>query len=148
MYEVTEGCQRTAEIRGVEDYCWTKKVEVVERLSYTGKSVLNFAKKKLGMEVEPDNEPQKCDYYACIFQELKMLNDNGYPSLDKMTKWVKNNVIYNHAITVLSQIDYCSVGLSNTTKSTEKPPEPQSKCDIIAEYMKCASLVEKEEKIF
>lgn len=54
-----KGCERSYEVRGVEDYCWTKNVEVLDRLQYTGKSFLNFAKEKLGMEVEKDDKPQK-----------------------------------------------------------------------------------------
>lgn len=34
-------------------------MEVIDRLQYTGKSILNFAKKKLGMEVETGDEPQR-----------------------------------------------------------------------------------------
>ena len=78
---------------GAEDICWGRKVELTERIQYTTKSVLNFAKKKLGLEVDENNHPQKvidfksafprimfflifclqCDYYQCIFQELKMV---------------------------------------------------------------------------
>ncbi|KAJ8977882.1 hypothetical protein NQ317_016152, partial [Molorchus minor] len=111
---VIVGCERPLEVRGVEDYCWTKKVEVRERIQYTGKSVLNFAKKTLGMDIETDEEPQKCDYYTCIFQELKVMNGDGYPCHERMTKWVKNNVIYNHATILLSQIDKCTEGLSKS----------------------------------
>lgn len=52
-------CERPLEVRGVEDYCWSKNVEVVDRLQYAEKKVMNFAKKKLGMDVDEPSEPQK-----------------------------------------------------------------------------------------
>ncbi|XP_018577881.1 uncharacterized protein LOC108916157 isoform X2 [Anoplophora glabripennis] len=154
-------CERSLEVRGVEDSCWTKNVEVIDRLQYTGKSILNFAKKKLGMEVEAGDEPQKCDYYNCIFQELKMLSD-GHPSEEKIMKWIKNNIIYNHAIVLLSRVDTCSTQLtrsigSNTFFSVEvleettlkneynEPLKLQGKCEVVAEYMKCMFAMEKSD---
>ncbi|KAJ8919744.1 hypothetical protein NQ315_006273, partial [Exocentrus adspersus] len=109
-----EGCDRSLEVRGVEDYCWTRNVEVVDRLEHTGKHILNFAKKTLGMEVETDNEPQKCDYYHCIFQELKLINGDGYPCYERTTTWIKNNIPYNHAAILLSRADICTGGLAKS----------------------------------
>lgn len=55
-------CERLLEVKGVEDYCWSRNVEVIERIQQAEKKVVNFAKRKLGMDVIEPNEPQKVIY--------------------------------------------------------------------------------------
>lgn len=50
-----------------EDGCWTKKVEIIDRIQYSTKSVLNFARKKLGLNVEEQNTPQKVRHNYMTF---------------------------------------------------------------------------------
>ncbi|XP_074025652.1 uncharacterized protein [Leptinotarsa decemlineata] len=164
LVHVVTCCERPLEVRGVEDYCWSKEVEVGERIQRVEKKVVNFAKRKLGMDVDEPSEPQKCNYYYCVFKELKLLNQQyDVPCIGKTTDWVKRNVIYEQALVLLDRIEMCTGELANSTLSgysfkadnvdkspedhvTDSPSEPQSKCEISAEYMKCLSYVEREQQ--
>ncbi|KAG5900644.1 hypothetical protein JTB14_005918 [Gonioctena quinquepunctata] len=162
--QVSAGCERPLEVRGVEDHCWSKEVDVGERIQHAEKKVVNFAKRKLGMDTDAPNEPQKCQYYYCVFQEMKLLNSKyDVPCIDKTSTWVKNNVIYEQALVLLDRIKMCTGELANSTMSgsyfladnVDKSPEDhvnesnaeaQSKCEIAGEYMKCLSVVEKDQE--
>lgn len=61
-------------MRGVEDYCWTQKVEILDRIQHAQKSVVNFAKRKLGMDVTEPNEPQKVK--NCVRQTILNTGNN------------------------------------------------------------------------
>ncbi|CAG9853585.1 unnamed protein product [Phyllotreta striolata] len=160
--QVKAGCERPLEVRGVEDYCWSTRVEMSERIHEVEKKVVNFARKKLGMDVDEPGEPQKCDYYYCVFQELKLLNPQyDVPCVDRTSTWVKKNVVYNQAVVLLDRIQMCTGELANATgssfyfyadnvdkqqneKKLENPGEPQSKCDVSKEYMKCLATAEAD----
>ncbi|KAF7267202.1 uncharacterized protein LOC143198818 [Rhynchophorus ferrugineus] len=147
-------CERPNTMTEAEDGCWTKKVEIIDRIQYSTKSVLNFARKKLGFSVEEQNTPQKCEYYQCIFNDLKMLNGNGYPNYDQIVHWIDNNIIYNHAKEIYERLNSCNRALSesisnnqyftgdlNSTLQDNPTNELQSTCDTLQEFMKCLSIV-------
>uniref|UniRef100_A0A6P7GM48 Uncharacterized protein LOC114339814 n=1 Tax=Diabrotica virgifera virgifera TaxID=50390 RepID=A0A6P7GM48_DIAVI len=58
VQQVHADCERARSLLGAEDVCWSRKVEMLDRIQYTQKRIMNFAKKKLGMDVEKE-EPQK-----------------------------------------------------------------------------------------
>ncbi|CAG9763121.1 unnamed protein product [Ceutorhynchus assimilis] len=146
-------CEKSNRMLAAEDVCWTREVKIATRIQYTTKSVLNFAKEKLGLETESQDEPQVCDYYECIFKELKMLNGNGYPDNNKMVNWIDNNIIYKYAKTQYEVLEKCMEDLSQSiasnmyffadskpTDNIEGTPLPlQEKCEISKEFMKCLS---------
>ncbi|XP_057665298.1 uncharacterized protein LOC130899396 [Diorhabda carinulata] len=164
IVQVTANCETPLEIRGVEDYCWSTKVEMREKIHEIEVKAANFARKKLGMDVNEPKVPQKCDYYYCVFQELKLLNPQyDVPCIDRTSTWVKKNVVYNEALELLERIKMCTGELANVTMSgngfyfyadnVDKPQadkilentgEEQSKCDISKEYMKCLAAAEKD----
>ncbi|XP_030759902.1 uncharacterized protein LOC115885215 [Sitophilus oryzae] len=143
-------CERPDVLTGAEDYCWGKTVEILDRLQYSTKSVLNFAKKKLGIGVEEQYTPQKCDYYQCIFEALHMLNGNGYPNYGQIVYWIDNNVVYTHAKEIYDRLSACNNALSDSIKNNiyfsgnlnttlEESTELQGKCEVLQEFMKCIS---------
>ncbi|CAH1105214.1 unnamed protein product [Psylliodes chrysocephalus] len=160
--QVWAGCERPLEVRGVEDYCWSTRVEMSERIHEVEKKVVTFARKKLGMDVDEPSDPQKCDYYYCVFQELKLLNPQyDVPCIDRTSTWVKKNVVYVQAVELLERIKMCTGELANVTganfnfyadnvdkpqseKALENSGEPQTKCEISKEYMKCLAVAEKD----
>ncbi|XP_044257100.1 uncharacterized protein LOC123006577 [Tribolium madens] len=160
-------CRRPIELKTKEEYCWHEEVEVVDRIVQTSKNVLNFAKKKLGITVDQDNnEKQKCEYYLCILRQLHMLSANDYPACEEIRQWAKNNVIYNQAIDFIQRLEICYEDLNNktlsevyfyadqvdkdeslensesTTENPAKDSDPnkaQSVCEISSEFIKCLS---------
>ncbi|XP_066147962.1 uncharacterized protein [Euwallacea fornicatus] len=141
-------CERSAILLGAEDVCWGSTVKVVDRIQYTTKSVLNFAKEKLGLDKDEPFNPQQCDYYQCIFKQMKLLNENGYPNYEKMVDWVDKNVIYNHAKTQYDLLKQCNRDLTDSIESdtyfsgssSSKSVEGlklQNKCEVSQEFMKC-----------
>lgn len=44
---------------GAEEVCWSSKVKLGDRIQYTTKSVLNFAKEKLGLSTDEPFYPQE-----------------------------------------------------------------------------------------
>ncbi|XP_019866495.1 uncharacterized protein LOC109595555 [Aethina tumida] len=157
-----EECSRPNNLKSKEEYCWKAEVELVERIQQTSKSVLNFAKKKLGMEVEEQNEPQKCSYYQCQLSQLQLINQKGFPIMDNFEKWIANEVVYEQAKQLLNQLNKCNDALSKATATdtqfngdfinlsvnnqTEADMTPesttqkaQSDCELAAEFVKCLS---------
>ncbi|XP_066256225.1 uncharacterized protein [Euwallacea similis] len=145
---VESACERSAILLGAEDVCWGSTVKVVDRIQYTTKSVLNFAKEKLGFDTDEPFNPQQCDYYECIFRQMKLLNDDGYPNYQKMVDWVDKNVIYNHAKTQYDLLKQCNKDLTDSIESDTyfsggSPPKSseglklQNKCEVSQEFMKC-----------
>ncbi|CAG9856111.1 unnamed protein product [Phyllotreta striolata] len=158
-------CDRSRTLLGAEDVCWTSKVQVIERISHTQKKVLNFAKKSLGLETEEIEPPQKCDYYYCIFKEMNLINpEYDVPCEERLTKWVKRNVKYEEALSLLDRLQFCagelktSLGahqqfLASNVGKTERTinETDQSRCDIAAEFMKCLAhiqLIDPECPVF
>lgn len=133
---------------------------MVERISHAHKTIVNFAKKTIGIDVEETQKPQKCDYYYCIFSEMNLLNpDYDVPCIDRTSKWVKKNVKYDQAVTLLERIQSCSgeLGTSLGTKqqfladnvgTSERTvvEKDQSRCEIASEYMKCLAYIEKDSE--
>ncbi|XP_072376162.1 uncharacterized protein [Diabrotica undecimpunctata] len=150
--QVHADCERARSLLGAEDVCWSRKVEIIDRLQYTQKRIMNFAKKKLGMDVDKE-EPQKCEYYYCIFTEMKLINpDYDVPCLERTSNWAKRNTLYNDGEILLDRVEKCSDELKYSLNSNinfladnvDKPKneklrtsEGQSKCEISLEYMKC-----------
>ncbi|XP_050312129.1 uncharacterized protein LOC126747493 [Anthonomus grandis grandis] len=147
-------CDRSPKLVGAEDLCWSSKVKIVDRVQYTAKSVLNFAKEKLGLGSEEQFNPQQCDYYECIFAEMNMLNHNGFPNEEKLVEFIDNNVIYTHAKAQYERLKLCQEALAYSI-SENKPflgaplgsdASPisvdiiQPKCEILQEFMKCLAL--------
>ncbi|KAL1518237.1 hypothetical protein ABEB36_001890 [Hypothenemus hampei] len=148
IFQPAEGtCDRSSILLGAEEVCWSATVKISDRIQYTTKSVLNFAKEKLGLGSEEPFHPQQCDYYECIFKEMKMLNENGYPNYDKMIEWIDNNVIYNHAKIQYDKIRDCNAALTASIVSDKyfsgdliphnEDERLQTKCDVAMEFMKC-----------
>ncbi|CAH0546189.1 unnamed protein product [Brassicogethes aeneus] len=151
---ITENCNRPNDLITKEELCWKSEVELVERIQQTSKSVLNFAKKKLGMETEETNEEQKCTYYQCILAKLKLIN-NGFPIYENFEKWIESEVIYEQAKQLLNQLNICNEELSratgleinfngdfqsmNTTNEEGVQRTFQTECDLAAEFLKCLS---------
>ncbi|ERL86840.1 hypothetical protein D910_04243 [Dendroctonus ponderosae] len=156
---VDSACERSLSMMAAEDICWSNKVKIVDRIQYTTKSVLNFAKEKLGLVKDEPFHPQQCDYYECIFAELKMLDPNGYPNYNKIVEWIDNNIIYNYAKTQYDTLKECNAALSQSVESdtyfsgdlipiNEGPQSLQNNCEVVREFMKCLALNATECIIF
>ncbi|XP_048525178.1 uncharacterized protein LOC109536177 isoform X2 [Dendroctonus ponderosae] len=155
---VDSACERSLSMMAAEDICWSNKVKIVDRIQYTTKSVLNFAKEKLGLVKDEPFHPQQCDYYECIFAELKMLDPNGYPNYNKIVEWIDNNIIYNYAKTQYDTLKECNAALSQSVESDtyfsgdlipiNGPQSLQNNCEVVREFMKCLALNATECIIF
>ncbi|KAJ3662323.1 hypothetical protein Zmor_006678 [Zophobas morio] len=158
-----EECNKPTELKLKEEYCWTEEIEVVDRIVQRSKNVLNFAKKKLGIATEDENDEKKCEYYICILRQLHMLNANDYPAYDSIQEWIKKNVVYFQAVDLMDQLYRCHDALTNSTvreinfyadqiepeqKSSndgnnnseiKTSTKDQSTCEIAAEFIDCLS---------
>ncbi|XP_060520929.1 uncharacterized protein LOC132698727 [Cylas formicarius] len=149
---------RPNRLLAAEDVCWSSKVEIVERIQHTTKTVLNFAKKKLGLDV--DEKPQKCEYYQCIFQEMKLMKANNMPDYELIVKWIDNNIIYNQAKQLYDRLTLCNEALANAigsdlpfdgtleTSTLAEQTKQQSDCETSLQFLKCLSLAQTECPIF
>lgn len=61
--DVKAACERSPKLMGAEEVCWSSKVKLGDRIQYTTKSVLNFAKEKLGLSTDEPYYPQEVRYY-------------------------------------------------------------------------------------
>lgn len=74
---------------------------MLDRISHAQKKIVNFAKKTIGMDVEETEEPQKCEYYYCIFREMNLVsksnNTESSPISEshkrKLTKLIKKRPV-------------------------------------------------------
>lgn len=57
--DVKAACERSPKLMGAEEVCWSSKVKLGDRIQYTTKSVLNFAKEKLGLSTDEPYYPQE-----------------------------------------------------------------------------------------
>lgn len=79
----------------------------------------------------------QCEYYYCILNEMNVVGIKHtfktfifsmntfqlsfeHPDEEKLEKWIKRNVIYNHAVKLLKRVEACDEELANAT----------SKCDF------------------